>query len=227
MGHVPQYFEYGDAAIVYLKERDARLADAIDIIGPVRREVMPDLFASLVNCIVGQQISTKAQVTVWKRMADALGDVTPEGIAACSDDELQKLGLSFRKVSYIKGSAERVLSGELDLAALVNLPDDEVCRQLSALPGIGVWTAEMLMTFSMQRPDVMSFGDLAILRGLRMLHHHRRITPQLFAKYQRRYSPYGSVASLYLWEIAGGAVPGLRDWAPKNPKAPKAAKEKK
>ncbi len=210
-----RYFEYDEQAIAYLKARDARLAEAIDAIGPVRREVTPDLFAALVNCIVGQQISTKAQVTVWKRLIDAFGDVTPEAMAACPDDELQRFGLSFRKVGYIKGAAERVVAGELDLEGLADLPDDEVCRRLSALPGIGVWTAEMLMTFSMQRPDIMSYGDLAIQRGLRMLHHHRRITPELFAKYRRRYSPHGSVASLYLWEIAGGAVPGLRDWAPK------------
>ena len=222
----PQYFPYDEQAIAHLKARDARLAEAIDIIGPVRREVTPDLFASLVNCIVGQQISTKAQVTIWKRMTDAFGDVTPEVIAACSDDELQRFGLSFRKVGYIKGSAERVLSGELDLEDLADLPDDEVCRRLSELPGIGVWTAEMLMTFSMQRPDIMSFGDLAIQRGLRMLHHHRRITPQLFAKYRRRYAPYGSVASLYLWEIAGGAVPGMRDWAPKNAKGSRSVRKK-
>ena len=118
-------------------------------------------------------------------------------------------------MSYIKGAAKRVLAGELDLDAIAALPDDEVRRELSGLPGIGAWTAEMLMTFSLQRPDIMSFGDLAIQRGLRMLHHHRRITPELFAKYRRRYSPYGTVASLYLWEIAGGAVSGLRDWAPK------------
>ena len=210
-----RYFEYDEQAIAYLKARDARLAEAIDAIGPVRREVTPDLFAALVNCIVGQQISTKAQVTVWKRLIDAFGDVTPGALAACPDDELQQFGLSFRKVGYIKGAAERVLAGELDLEELADLPDDEVCRHLSALPGIGVWTAEMLMTFSMQRPDIMSYGDLAIQRGLRMLHHHRRITPELFAKYRRRYSPHGSVASLYLWEIAGGAVAGLRDWAPK------------
>ena len=118
-----RYFEYDEQAIAYLKARDARLAEAIDAIGPVRREVTPDLFAALVNCIVGQQISTKAQ-------------------AACPDDELQQFGLSFRKVGYIKGAAERVLAGELDLEELADLPDDEVCRRLSALPGIGVWTAE-------------------------------------------------------------------------------------
>lgn len=214
----PRYFEYGDEEIVYLKACDQRLAEAIDTIGPVHREVHPDLFASLVNCIVGQQIATKAQQTIWRRMTDALGPITPDTIVACPDHELQQYGLSFRKVRYIKGAAERVRSGEFDLETLMDLSDDEVCRQLSTLSGIGVWTAEMLMIFSMQRSDIMSFGDLAILRGLRMLHHHRRITPELFRRYQRRYSPYGSVASLYLWAIAGGAIPDMRDYAPKNPK---------
>lgn len=219
MAQEPRYFAYGDEEVAYLKARDPKLGAAIDVIGPVRREVHPDLFAALVNCIVGQQISTKAQATIWNRIVCAFGDVTPEAIAACPDGELQRFGISFRKASYIKGAAERVLSGALDLDGLAELPDDEVCRRLSGLPGIGVWTAEMLMTFSMERPDIMSFGDLAIHRGLRMLHHHRRITPELFAKYRRRYSPYGTVASLYLWAIAGGAVPGMRDYAPK-PKKP-------
>ena len=215
----PRCFAYGDEEVAYLKARDPKLGAAIDAIGPVHREVHPDLFAALVNCIVGQQISTKAQTTIWDRIIAAFGDVTPEAIAACPDDELQRFGISFRKTSYIKGAAEQMLSGALDLDGLAELPDDEVCRRLSGLPGIGVWTAEMLMIFSMERPDIMSFGDLAIHRGLRMLHHHRRITPELFAKYRRRYSPYGTVASLYLWAIAGGAVSGMRDYATK-PKKP-------
>ena len=215
MEREPRYFEYGEAEVAYLAARDPRLGEAMAVIGRIEREVHPDLFAALVNCIVGQQIATKAQTTIWNRMLERFGEVTPEAMAACSDDELQQVGISFRKVGYIKGAAARVLSGEVDLEGLAELSDDEVCRTLSALPGIGVWTAEMLMTFSMQRPNILSWGDLAIHRGLRMVHHHRRITPELFAKYRRRYSPYGSVASLYLWEIAGGAVPGLRDWAPK------------
>lgn len=154
-------------------------------------------------------------------MLDTFGEVTPSVMAGCSDERLQQVGISFRKVSYIKGAARRVLSGELDLEALSRMPDDEVCRALSALPGIGVWTAEMLMTFSMQRLDVLSWGDLAIQRGLRMVYHHRRITPELFAKYRRRYSPYASVASLYLWAVAGGAIPDMKDWAPKGKRKPK------
>ena len=102
-------------------------------------------------------------------------------------------------------------SGRTDLHALAQLDDEALCHALSQFRGIGVWTAEMLMLFSLQRPDIVSYGDLAILRGMRMLYRHRAITPQLFARYRRRYSPYGSTASLYLWAIAGGALPELTD----------------
>ncbi|ADY55827.1 DNA-3-methyladenine glycosylase II [Syntrophobotulus glycolicus DSM 8271] len=212
----PQYFQYGEKEIAYLRSRDPLLGVAIDEIGQIERVVIPDLFMALVNTIVGQQISTKAQATIWARMREQFVPLTPEIIGTATAEELRTCGISLRKASYIKEIAGSVLNGSLDLAHLQTLPDDEVCLYLSQIKGIGVWTAEMLMTFSMQRPDVMSAGDLAILRGLRMLYHHRKITPKLFARYKRRYSPYATVASLYLWAIAGGACPGLIDHAPKS-----------
>ena len=93
------------------------------------------------------------------------------------------------------------------------MTDAEVAARLSPIKGIGVWTAEMLMTFCLQRPDIVSYGDLAIRRGMRMLYHHRKIDRKLFDRYARRYSPYGTVASLYLWAIAGGAIPEMLDRA--------------
>ena len=213
-----KYFEYGDKEITYLAAKDKKLGAAMEQIGHIKREVTPDLFAMLVRSIVGQQISTKAQHTIWGRMVAGIGAITPEAVAALPAEQLQSFGISFRKAGYIKNAAEKILSGHLDIEALQHKTDDEVCRELSALEGIGVWTAEMLMTFSMQRPDIISFGDLAILRGLRMLYHHRKITRELFDKYRRRYSPYATVASLYLWAIAGGAIPELRDRAPKGGK---------
>ena len=92
------------------------------------------------------------------------------------------------------------------------MSDAEAIAALSSLKGIGVWTAEMILLFCLQRPDVLSYGDLAIQRGLRMVYHHREVTPQLFEKYRRRFSPYGSVASLYLWVVAGGAIPEMKDY---------------
>ena len=208
-------FEYGDTEIRHLKERDKRLGAAIDAIGVIRREVHPDIFSALVNSIVGQQISTKAQTTIWRRIKNALVKVTPQSILACTEAELQSYGISFRKASYIRGAAERAADGRLDIAALRRKSDAEVCEELVRIDGIGVWTAEMLMLFSMRRPDILSYGDLAIHRGMRMLYRHKTVTRPLFEKYRRRYSPCGSVASLYLWAIAGGAIEGMKDYAPK------------
>lgn len=213
-----EYFIYGQAEIDELKSNDKKLAEVIDKIGMIKRGVNPDLFSALINAIVGQQISTKAQKTIWKRMQTALIDINPESILSLSDTELQSLGLSFRKVEYIKNIAEKVHTRALDLSKLQFLTDDEVCSELSKLKGIGIWTAEMIMLFSMQRKNIVSFGDLAIVRGMRMLYHHREITPEKFAKYKRRYSPNGSVASLYLWAIAGGAIPEMKDYAPQKKK---------
>ena len=208
---MPQYFLYGQKEIDFLSRKDKRLAVAIERIGPIQREVRPDLFDALMHSIVGQQIATKAQQTVWARLVLALGEVTPETIDGAETATLQGVGLSFRKVGYMKAAARKVLLGELDVEALRLMDDASLCATLCALDGVGVWTAEMLMLFSLQRPDVLSFGDLAILRGLRMLHRHREVSRARFEIYRRRYSPYGSVASLYLWAIAGGALPDLSD----------------
>jgi len=212
------YFEYDEKSIDYLKIKDPILGKAIDIIGRIERPVQADLYESLVNSIVGQQISTAAHKTIWKRIQDFYGEVTPQKICSTPLENLQKFGISFRKAEYILENSQKVLTGELDIKALKTKGDEEIIKELSALKGIGIWTAEMLMIFCMQRPNIVSYGDLAILRGMRMLYRHRKIDKKLFAKYQRRYSPYGSLASLYLWAIAGGAIPDLKDPAPKNKK---------
>lgn len=207
------YFEYGSEEIAFLKSRDKLLGTAIDQIGHIYRTVDDDLFSSVVHHIIGQQISTRAQATIWQRLRDRIGTLNADAIYSMKLDELQKLGITFKKAAYIKDFAEKVKTKEFNIEALNALPDTQVIKELSALKGVGVWTAEMIMIFCMQRPDVVSFGDLAIHRGMRMLYHHRSIDRQKFSKYARRYSPYGTVASLYLWAIAGGAIPEMRDYA--------------
>ena len=208
------YFEYGKEEVDCLRKKDKKLGEAIDRIGMIKREVNPDLFSALVNSIVGQQISTKAHKTIWERMKTGLGEITPETILSCSEADLQSYGISFRKASYIKSAANKVADKSLDINTLHTKSDNDICAELVQLPGVGIWTAEMMMLFSMQRPNILSFGDLAILRGMRMLYHHKEITKNLFEKYRKRYSPYCSVASLYLWAIAGGAIEGMKYYAP-------------
>lgn len=216
-----KYFGYGKTEIDYLKSKDPVLGAVIDRIGYIERPVIPDLYEALVNSIVGQQISTKALNTIWEQIQARFAPLTPEHLAVIPAKELQSCGISMRKANYIKKITEEIIIGNLDLEELQGLPDAQVCTRLCKLPGIGIWTAEMLLIFSMQRPDILSFGDLAIQRGLRMVYHHRKITPSLYQKYKRRYSPYGTVASLYLWAVAQGAVEGMHDYAPKSPSGKK------
>ena len=210
-------FLYGDRELAHLRARDAKLAAAIDRIGHVSREVDTDLFSSVIHHIIGQQVSTAAQRTVWRRFLELMdGEVTAERVCARSREELQALGMTWRKADYIQDFAGRVRDGSFAVEALNELPDDAVRERLSSLRGIGPWTAEMLMIFCMQRPDVVSYGDLAILLGMRMLYRKKDIDRKTFDRYRKRYSPYGTTASLYLWAIAGGALPELTD-----PAAPK------
>lgn len=206
-------FAYGETELAWLRKKDKRLGEVIDRIGHVDRAVDPDLFSAVIHHIIGQQISMKAQATIWQRMQDALGAVSAETILAAGVPELQSLGMTFRKAEYITDFAEKIRSGAFNLESVKYMSDADAIRALSSLKGIGVWTAEMILLFCLQRPNVFSYDDLAIQRGLRMVYHHRKIDRKLFEKYHRRFSLYCSVASLYLWEVSGGAIPGMRDYA--------------
>lgn len=195
-------FEYGQVEIDYLTRRDKKLGAAMDQLGMIERAVTPDLFAALLRSIVAQQISTKAVDTIWGRLCGKVGEVTPEGVAGLDVADIQQCGMSMRKAGYIKGIAEAAARGEVDLSRLPDLADEEIITTLSSLPGVGVWTAEMLLIHSLCRPDVVSWGDLAIRRAVMTLYGLKTLTRIQFDRYRKRYSPYGSVASIYLWALS-------------------------
>ena len=199
-------FEYSEVEMDYLKSVDEKLGKAIDVIGKIERETGVEIFSDLIRSVVGQQISVKAQATVWGRLVDLVGDMTASNIASKSEEEIKSCGLSYKKAGYILGIANAVLSGELVIEELYNLPDKEVIKKLSSLNGVGVWTAEMILIFSMKRPDVLSYGDLAIIRGMKILYGLEELKKPQFETYRKIYSPYGTVASLYLWEISTGSI---------------------
>ena len=195
-------FEYGRREIEYLGGRDRLLGEAIHKIGPIRRKIYPDLFTALIRNIVAQQIAKKAAATVWNRLCKRVGEIKPARIAATDLTTLQQCGISGRKAGYIKGTAEALLSGRVDLEAIPGMTDEEIIRELTSLPGVGVWTAEMLLILSLARPDVLSWNDLALKRGMKKLYNLEDLSRNQFEIYRERYSPYGSVASLYLWELS-------------------------
>ena len=195
------YFEYGNAELLYLRKKDKRLAEAINKYGSIEREVIPDLFIALIYHIIGQQIATKALETIWQRFVDKFGEITPANIAKQSIQDIQSVGISMRKASYIQENAKLIERGGFELEALKEMSDEAVAESLSHLPGVGVWTAEMLMIFSMERKDILSWDDLIIRRGMCKTYHMNDLNKEQFIEYKKQYSPYGTIAAFYLWAI--------------------------
>ena len=196
-----QYFEYGEAELAHLRKKDKKLGAAIDRMGMIKRRVNPDLFSALVESVVGQQISNKAAATVCSRL-DAICEMDANRLHSLSHEEIQACGMSMRKAAYIKNIADAAVSKIINFDEFPQKSDAEIIVSLTAVKGIGVWTAEMLLIFSLMRPDVVSYGDLAIRRAMMQLYGLKELSKEQFARYAKRYSPYGSVASLYLWEMS-------------------------
>lgn len=210
-----QFFPYGEHEIAYLKSRDKRLGEIIDKVGMVKRRVIPDLFAALVHSIVGQQIATKAHETIWRKMTGVLGEISPEKVLGLSPEELQAFGITFRKrgLHPVGGTENRIGRVRHPFIA-----DDERCRGLRQVVGTGRYrrmdsgNADAPFAATPRRVEFRRFGGAArFADAVSSPQNH----PPLFEKYRRRYSPYGSVACIYLWAVSAGAVEGLKDYAPK------------
>ncbi|UTY39847.1 DNA-3-methyladenine glycosylase 2 family protein [Allocoprobacillus halotolerans] len=196
------YFQYGAKEIEYLKSKDKKLAVYIDQLGHIDRPVHHDIFSSLIYYIVGQQISTKAHQTIWDRMVYELGSIQPDIIINAGKEKIQSFGMTFKKADYILELCDKIMNNEVDFHSFEKKSDEVIIKELSSLNGIGVWTAQMILLHCLERPDVLSYGDLAILKGMKIVYHHQKIDKRLFEKYKKRFSPYGSVASIYFWAIA-------------------------
>lgn len=197
-----KYYEYGEKEIGYLKKKDPLLGKAIDDIGMIKREVNSDIFSALISSVISQQISTKSALTVKGRLVEKTGKITPKTIDELDAEEIQKCGMSMRKAGYIKGIADAAISKTIDFDNLHNLSEEKVKEELISLKGVGEWTAEMLLIHSLEREDILSFKDLGIRRGIMRLYGLEELTLKEFEVYKERYSPHGTVASIYLWEIS-------------------------
>jgi DNA-3-methyladenine glycosylase II len=200
-----------------LAAADPVMADLIERIGPLdlakrlrrRKEERPaDAFGALIRSIVGQQLSTKAARAIYLRMLDLFdGPPTPEAVLALSEDDLRGIGFSRRKVEYVHDLAGHVLDGELELDRIATLGDEEAIAEISAVRGLGRWTAEMFLLFHLGRPDVISGGDLGIRKAIMVEYELAEMpTPSQVEERSRLWSPNRSLASLYLWESLA-AVP--------------------
>ena len=195
------YFEYGEKELAHFHKKDKKLSAVIKRIGMIKRKVNPDPFSALVESVIGQQISGKAAATVRDKL-DALCGLKADKLHSMTTEEIQACGMSRRKAGYIKGIAGAAVTKAVDFDKLKDRTDQEIIEAITKLNGVGIWTAEMLLIFSFMRPDVVSYGDLAIRRGMMELYGHKELPEERFSRYAKRYSPYGTTASLYLWELS-------------------------
>jgi DNA-3-methyladenine glycosylase II len=178
-------------------------------IGPLlptqRRRGRPDdAYGSLVRTIVGQQLSTKAARSIYGRLTALFDDrpPTPEELISTDEELLRACGLSRPKVRYLRDLAERVISGELDLQALHDLPDEDVIRQITAVKGLGRWSADMFLMFHLGREDVLPVGDLGVRRAAERAYDLPEIPDaETLQHLARPWSPHRTLASFYLWKF--------------------------
>jgi DNA-3-methyladenine glycosylase II len=189
-------------AVAHLRAIDEKWAARIEKVGPCRLELRPDRFGTLVRAIIGQQISTKAARSIDQRLRDLAGDPhEPNSIIAVGFDALRSVGLSGVKARYILNLCEAVVSGQVPLDEVHDWEDERIVAALTAIKGIGPWTAEMFLVFSLGRPDVLSPGDLGIKVGLK--NHHgldAMPTPRQCHELAEPLRPYRSIAMWYLWK---------------------------
>lgn len=197
------FFAYGKKELAYLKKRDKALGKFIAERGFIERKVEPNTFAALIQHIISQQINGKTAEKIYLRVCSLCNTMlTEQAIGSLEQAQLQACGMSAKKAQNILTAA--AFFAEKNIAALyfAEKSDEEIIRELTQLPGVGVWTAEMLLLFSLQRQNILSYGDYGIKKGLCFLHGLEKIDKPTFLAFKEQYSPYASVASLYLWEIA-------------------------
>ncbi len=209
-------------ALVHLKKSDPILRSIIERVGPFRMQYGPPEFHSLAEAIVYQQLNGKAAETIFNRFAALAGyPLTPEGILKLSDEQMRGVGLSKQKSSYLRDLAAKTAGGLLDFSQLHELPDEEVIERLTQVKGIGLWTAQMFLMFSLKRANVLPTGDFGVRMAiykhyldvqrakagknlaLPKKNRKRKIklpTPAQMEKIATAWAPYRSVACWYLWK---------------------------
>jgi DNA-3-methyladenine glycosylase II len=197
----------GRKAVAALREADPVMARLVDghvkaVRKDLREDRRGDAYGALLRSIVGQQLSTKAAASIYGRLTDIFGGhpPTPKQLLKADPEEIRSAGLSKAKVVYLRDLAQHVEDGTLELERLPDLPDEEVTEQLTAIKGLGPWTADMFLMFHLRRPDILPVGDLGIRRAVQVEYRMRKLPDaKRLEKVARPWRPHRTLACLFLW----------------------------
>ena len=190
-------------AIQYLRKVDSNLEKIIKIVGEYSIKIRNDPFQSLVESIIYQQLAGRAANAIYNRFINYYDNhqVTPLGILNSSIDYLKKVGLSNRKIEYLKDLASHVYDGRINLGELSKMNDEEIINKLINVKGIGRWTSEMFLIFSLGRPDVLPVSDLGVRKAMAKVYSLSELPkPHTMIEIAEPWRPYRSIATWYLWK---------------------------
>lgn len=190
--------EYWDMAKKELSRKDDVLHEIINEFDDLELVSRGDLFYTLIRSVIGQQISVKAASTVWSRFCERIGDIEPENILSADIEELRSCGLSQRKAEYVIGISESW--SDYDSLEWKEMSDEEIIQELIKLRGVGKWTAEMILIFTLLRPDVFPIGDIGMIRGIEKSYNsgERMSREELYA-ISEKWKPWRTVACCFMW----------------------------
>lgn len=193
--------------IAHIVKSDATLADVIAQIGPCKLALRTgSVFESLVRAIAHQQLTGRAANTILRRLEDALGasgSLAPEKVLQADIDVLRRAGFSLAKASYIREAARAVVSGAIPTkAAMREMPDEEIIEKLTAVKGIGRWSAEMFLIFDLGRLNVLPLGDYGVRKGFALAYGMKTLPrPRTITRRAKNWHPYRTLACWYLWRV--------------------------
>ena len=195
LGDVPEYW---DKAKKELSAKDNILSELIEQYDDLELVSRGDLFYTLIRSIIGQQISVKAASTVWSRLSEKVGEIIPENILSQSTDELRNCGLSGKKVEYIRGISESW--NDYSNYEWEKMDDEEIVKKLIQLRGVGRWTAEMILIFTLLRPDIFPIGDIGMIRGIEKTYNSgEKMSMDEIYGISEKWKPWRTVACCYMW----------------------------
>lgn len=194
-------YTLNDKKVQNLIHTDENLGKLISYIGNSEIAIEEDGFKCLIKCIIGQQISDKARETIWQRVYNSFDDIQPSLILSISDSELRRFGLSGRKIEYIKTLAECIINNDIDFNEFITLSNEEVIKKLITLKGIGQWTAEMYLIFSLGRENVFSKDDGTIRRTVKWMYNLEKLpTANELEKYFCQWTEFATIVTSYFWK---------------------------
>ncbi len=189
-------------AIKHFRNADPILYSIVNKIEAFELEIWPDPFIRLTRSIIGQQLSVKAARTIYERFEKLFknGEIKPSGLLNLQNEEIRKVGISYQKISYLKDLSQKVLDNEVELNKFTELPEQIIIEKLTKIKGIGRWTVEMFLMFSLGRPDIFSYGDLGLQNAIKKAYElKQKPTVKQMEKLSKKWIPYRTYAAVLLW----------------------------